>query len=75
MSLRKLTQFAANEVVAAKRGMTRVVVYRDTDWDQYICLPFVFGIGGKDKAHNPAAYYTDDKADALATAECMATIC
>jgi hypothetical protein len=40
-----------------------VKVYRDTEWNEYICRLFIDGIEHKD-----SSYHTDDKEDALASA-------
>jgi hypothetical protein len=49
-------------------GTTRTVkVYRDSDWDEYVCRLFE-----GDKEFKGAAYHTNDKADALETAKRMA---
>ena len=43
-----------------------VKVYRDSDWNEYVCRLFINGTENKD-----ASYHTDDKLDALDTATAM----
>jgi hypothetical protein len=73
--MRKIATFTATPEVTAARGTVEVRVMRDSDWDQWVCMPYVFVRHcGKTLPNSPAAYYTDDKADALATAQLMATV-
>jgi len=43
-----------------------VKVYKDSDWNEYVCRLFINGTENKD-----ASYHTDDKLDALDTAVAM----
>lgn len=55
------------DTVYSSDGKVTVKVYRDTDWEEFVCKMWVNG------AYQSAAdYHTDDKGDALSTAKDMA---
>ena len=69
MSARKIAQFEG----VAPNGAARVVrVYFESDFREYVCRPNDAdrNPGDRRTAH-PATYFTDDKADAIATARAM----
>jgi hypothetical protein len=72
--MRKIATFTATPEVTAARGTVEVRVLRDADWDQWVCIPFIIHATKGKCPNSPAAYYTDDKADALVTAQLMATV-
>ena len=47
-------------------GDCLVKVYKDSEWNEYVCRLFINGTENKD-----ASYHTDDKLDALDTAIAM----
>lgn len=53
----------ARKLIRTLEGTQTVKVYRDSEWDEYV----VSVVGNPD-----ADYHTNDRADAVATAELMA---
>ena len=58
---RRIIHTEKNDLIAAK-----VQVYRDSEWDEYVCRLFRFGV-----LYEPADSFHTDKKDALDTAKAM----